>query len=392
MRVTLAGHQRQLADQRLDQGRLAGAVGAEQADAVARLQAEAHARENPSLRPVAAFAVVDAQQRVRQPGRRRELDPELALGAHRLGAGQLGQPLHPALRLAGLAGLGLEAVDELLQVRALGLLLLVRDLLLAQVLGALALEGGVVAHVQPGLAVVEMQGVRAHPVEELAVVADQQQGAGILEQPLLQPQHRVQVEVVGGFVEQQQVAGHHQRARQVQAHAPAAGERTYRAVVGLGREAQTVQQPPGAGLGVVTAQFGQLLVGFGHRLPVLAGVGRGLGLDHPGDDVVAAQHELDRRVGQRGGLLRHAGDAHPVGHVDVAAIGLDLAPDSREQAGLAGAVAADHAHAPARVQGQVDIGQEQALAPAEGEVSEGDHGARILPEWLATPAAYAFRA
>ena len=73
---------------------------------------------------------------------------ERALHAHRLGAGQLLQPLDARLRLLGLAGLGAEAVDERLQVRALGLLLLVRDLLLAQLFGALALERGVVAGVQ----------------------------------------------------------------------------------------------------------------------------------------------------------------------------------------------------------------------------------------------------
>ena len=44
--------------------------------------------------------------------------------------------------------LGLEAIDERLQVRALDLFLLVRDLLLAQLLGALALERGVVAGVE----------------------------------------------------------------------------------------------------------------------------------------------------------------------------------------------------------------------------------------------------
>ena len=380
MGVALAGHQRQLAHQRLDQGRLAGAVGSEQADAVARLQAETDVGEDPRLRPVAAFAIVDAQQRMRQPRRRGELDAELALGAYRLGACQLGQALHAALGLARLAGLGLEAVDELLQVGALGLLLLVRDLLLAQVLGALSLEGGVVADVEPGPAVVQVQGMGAHPVEELAVVRDQQQGAGVLEQPLLQPQHRVQVEVVGGFVEQQQVAGHHQRARQVQAHPPAAGELADRPVMGLGRESQAVQQASGAGLGVVAAEFGQLLVGLGHRFPVLAEVGLGFGPDHLGHDVVAAKHEVDGRVRQRRGFLGDAGDADPVGHVDVAKVGLDLAAHRREQAGLAGPVAADHAHPPAGVQGQVDIGQQQALTPAQGEVSEGDHGARILPE------------
>jgi hypothetical protein len=33
---------------------------------------------------------------------------DLALGAHRLGAGQLGQALHPRLRLLGLAALALK--------------------------------------------------------------------------------------------------------------------------------------------------------------------------------------------------------------------------------------------------------------------------------------------
>src|SRR3546814_4165722 len=146
---------------------------------------------------------------MRQPRRRGELDPHLALGAHRLGAGELGQALHPALRLLGLAGLGLETVDEALQVRAFDLFLVVRDLLLAQLLGALALEGGVVADVQLRAAALQVQGVGADVVEELAVVADQQQRARVLEQPLFQPQHRVQVEVVGGLVEQQQRSEEH---------------------------------------------------------------------------------------------------------------------------------------------------------------------------------------
>src|SRR3546814_1857959 len=110
-----------------------------------------------------------------------------------------------------------------------------------QLLGALALEGGVVADVQLRAAALQVQGEGADVVEELAVVADQQQRARILEQPLLQPQHRVEVEVVGGLVEQQQVARGHQRARQVQAYAPAAGERRHRVLLLFGREPQPVR-------------------------------------------------------------------------------------------------------------------------------------------------------
>jgi hypothetical protein len=61
-------------------------------------------------------------------------------------------------------------------------------------------------------------------VEELAVVADHDHGAGVALEPGFQPDQGVQVQVVGGFVEQQQVGRAHQRAGQLQAHAPAAGE------------------------------------------------------------------------------------------------------------------------------------------------------------------------
>jgi hypothetical protein len=61
-----------------------------------------------------------------------------------------------------------------------------------------------------------------HRVEEVAVVGDQHQGAAVVAEPLLEPDHRVEVEVVGGLVEQQQVGAAHQRLGQVEAHPPAA--------------------------------------------------------------------------------------------------------------------------------------------------------------------------
>src|SRR5262245_6990523 len=103
--------------------------------------------------------MVQPDQRSRHPRRFRELDAQRTLRAYRLRARELGQALHPRLRLLRLARLRLEAVDERLQVRALGLFLLERDLLLAQLLGALALEGRVVAGVELRLALVQVQGV-----------------------------------------------------------------------------------------------------------------------------------------------------------------------------------------------------------------------------------------
>ena len=295
------------------------------------------------------------------------------LGAHRFGAGQLGQPLHPALRLLGLARLGLEAVDERLQVRALRLFLLVGDLLLAQVLGALAFEIGVVADVQLGLALVQVQGVGGDVVEELAVVRDHQQGAVVALQPFLHPHHGIEVEVVGRLVEQQQVAGRHQRARHVQAHPPAAGEVRDRGFVRRGGEPETVQQPAGTRGTVVTVHFLQPMVGLRNRFPVLVGEGVGLHLDGGVHGFVAGQHEVDGRVRQVRGFLRHRGDARLRREIEVTLVGLDLAHQRGEQGRLAGAIAADHADPPPGMQGQVDIGQEKAFAPAQGEIAERDH-------------------
>ena len=86
-----------------------------------------------------------------------------------------------------------------------------------------------------------------------------------------------------------------------------------------------------------------------------------------------------QRIGQGAVLaLRHVlrdRRAHPVaGNDEGAGIRRQAAGERGEQRGLASAVAPDHAHARARVQGQVDVGQQQAFAAPEREVAEGDHG------------------
>ena len=70
---------------------------------------------------------------------------------------------------------------------------------------------------------------RGHqPVEEVAVVAHQQDGAVVVVERLLQEVERVGVEVVGRLVEHQQVGGRGQRLGQQQAVALAARQRAHR--------------------------------------------------------------------------------------------------------------------------------------------------------------------
>ena len=139
------------------------------------------------------------------------------------------QGLDAALRLAGLARLGAEALHEGVHVGDLALLAREGRLLLGQALGALALEGAVVAGVGVGAGLLDVADVGDHRIEEVPVVGDQHQGPGVRLEPGLQPDDRVQVQVVGGLVEQQQVRAAHQGAAQGQAHAPAPGVAVHRA-------------------------------------------------------------------------------------------------------------------------------------------------------------------
>ena len=84
----------------------------------------------------------------------------------------------------------------------------------------------VVAFEPDDLAVaLEGQHVRGDAIEEPAIVADDDGAAGEVEQRLLERAQRVDVEIVGRLVEQQQVAALLQQLRQVHAVALAARQR-----------------------------------------------------------------------------------------------------------------------------------------------------------------------
>ena len=63
-----------------------------------------------------------------------------------------------------------------------------------------------------------------HGIEQRAVVRDDHHRAGPGREVAFQPERRLQVQVVGGLVEQKQIRCREQRRRQGDAHAPAAGK------------------------------------------------------------------------------------------------------------------------------------------------------------------------
>ena len=118
------------------------------------------------------------------------------------------------------------------------------------------------------LALVEV-GDRFHrAIEQVAVVRDDQCGAGKAGEPGFQPQRRFQVEVVGRLVEQQQVRVGEQRGCQGDAHAPAAGELADRPRLGGFVEAEAGEDGGGARRGGVGADGDQPVVHLGEAVRV----------------------------------------------------------------------------------------------------------------------------
>ena len=87
--------------------------------------------------------------------------------------------------------------------------------------------GAVVALVRNAVTTVQLQNPLGGVVQEVAIVGDGHHGAGEAVQELFQPVHRLSVQVVGGFVEQQHVRLGQQQAAQRNAALFTAGEHAY---------------------------------------------------------------------------------------------------------------------------------------------------------------------
>ena len=163
--------------------------------------------------------------------------------------------LELALGLRGLGVLGAEAVDEFHQAADFALLVFVGGQLLLLV--GLALEQILVIAAavtdQPALA--DLDNAADKLVQELAIVRDDQDRAGVALQILLEPEQRFEVEVVGRLVQQQQVRLLRQQPRQVRAHHPAAAHLARGPVEILLAEAQPGEDLLGLGFEPVAAQF-----------------------------------------------------------------------------------------------------------------------------------------
>ena len=205
-------------------------------------------------------------------------------------------------------------------------------------------------------------------------MADQQDRRRVGLEEILQPHHRLEVEVVGRLVEQQHVGRGEQQAGERDAHLPPAREAVERPALHLLVEAEPHQDARGArGRGV----------GVDRRQPLVdvaqpVGIGAGLALGQQrGALGIGGEHRVDGRGGAGGRLLREVAEAGAARHLGGARVGLEHARDHAHERRLARAVAPHQPHAAARRQRGARVVEDRAAAEAHGDVRQVEH-ARAL--------------
>ena len=179
--------------------------------------------------------------------------------------------LELALGLGGLGVLGPETVHKFHQPPDFALLMFVCRQELLFVRFALRQVIIITAAVTDKPALADFDDAADQFIEKLAVVRDDQDRAGIMFQVFLKPKQRLQIQVIGRFIEQQQVGLLCQQPRQVRAHHPAAAHFAGGPVEIFFPEAKPGENLLGFGFETIAAQLIETIV---HIIVNLLGVQR----------------------------------------------------------------------------------------------------------------------
>ena len=248
----------------------------------------------------------------------------------------------------------------------------------------------VVARVLPDAASLELQDAADGPVEQAAVVGDQQHRSREADERLLQPLQAGVVQVVARLVQNQQPRIHHQRAGERQQVAFAAGEPPYGRRPGMGQP-HVLQDALGLPARLVAAGR---VIPVPRRLVALQGIGHlsiaGLGKGALGSPqrVFHGRHltqqvvpHLHRRRGFQ--LLRNMPDPEVGAHHHAAGAGPLRTQQQVQDGGLAGAVRPDQPHLVAGVDLERDVAQDIMAPVVLGYVVKAHHQL-ALPERTGT--------
>ena len=368
--VDFAVHRGQLRGQQARQRGLAVAVSAQQRDAVIGGDPQVEARQDRRALGISHAGEVQRDQRRAQFGGVREVEAERRVFHHRRDGLHLGQHLGAALRLFRGGGAGRIARHEILQFGGLRFLRSPRGGLLGHAFGALFFKGIISAGVQRQLAALQMQDVIDNIVQQIALVADDDQRAGIGLQEILQPQRRLQIEVVRWLVEQHDIGRGEQQAGQRHPHFPPARKAVQRLRLHLLVKTQPDQDAGRAAGGRVGVNRQQAVVNIAQAVRFVAGFAFG---QQFGAFNIGGQHGVKRGGGAVGGLLRDIAEAGAARHFDLAVVGFQLADDGLYQRRFARTIAADQAHLAAGGDGGTGAIDDIAPAKADGDVLNCQH-------------------
>ena len=308
------------------------------------------------------------------------------VGGRRREALHLFEHLDAALHLPRLRGLVPEALDEPLRLGDLFLLIEVGGPLdLPAFLPFLEVEG-IVARVLGDLPVRELGDGGHHAVEEIAVVRDDDDRAGIAFEVAFEPVDAVDVEVVRGLVEEEDVGAAEEESGEGHAHAPSAGEGGEGAVEVVGVEAEAAEDGLRAGphevhlprdeLGVDAVEgveepvvLRALVVGLG-----LHGAREAFLLALEGEHVFECHHRLFEHAPFGDALLYVLCEISErcVARHDRALVRRLPPGDDAEQRGLARAVGPDEADAPVEPNGPRQTVEDGLAAEGERDVVQLD--------------------
>ncbi len=301
---------------------------------------------------------------------------------------QLLQCLEPALDLLRLRGLVAEAVDELLDVGDLPGLARSRGLGHSNALLAEHDELGETAHVLGGGAAGHLDHPLCDVVDEIAVVGNEEQRSRPGRELLLEPQHRVDVEVVGRLVEHQDVRLLEQEPGQRCPHLPAAGHLGQRAIHVGRREPEASQNSAGLWFEVIATELFELALDDAvlvHHLVVgIAGGRRHSCFERPEFDLEvehvtgALQHLFENRtLPDIEQLLREIADTQVLLATDIAGIGFLGPDDDLQERRLADTVATDQGDSATVDQPERDVAKEGSPSETFGQTSDRQHWERL---------------
>ena len=238
----------------LDQGGFARTVLADKCDLLTTLDGKRHVMEHVE-RPIVLAQILGNDRIVTTARSRREFQPHArAVHLIDLDAVQLVEHLDAALHLHRLGRLIAETLDEVLGVMDELLLVLIGAHLLFDALLAQFHKLAVAHLVIIDFAQRYLDGAIGHIINKSAVVGYQQQSSVAVLQERLQPLNRLDVQVVGGLIEQQHVGATQQQLRQLDAHAPATAELARGSVEVGSFKAQAHERLLDFGLDVVALQ------------------------------------------------------------------------------------------------------------------------------------------